>query len=146
MILDAARLALVNLFAVETRSAFLKILAVTCLLLGVLCMAFAVLMIWLALPWIDTMMPGIPEWAAWVYAAGRHCCQYWPGPDAGLLIAPATALVAGLFLDDVAEVIEKRDYPLDAPGQAMATGEALRSTIRFVGVIILGNLVHCCCC
>ena len=36
-----------------------------------------------------------------------------------LLIGPVTAVIAGLFLDDVAEVVEKEDYPQDPPGRAL---------------------------
>jgi CysZ protein len=141
MILDAARLALLNLFAVETRSVFLKVLAVTCLVLGLTWYGIRSLLIWLALPWIDAMMPGIPEWAGWLTLLIGIAASIGLALMLALLIAPATALIAGLFLDEVAEVIEKRDYPLDPPGKAMPLGEAMRSTIRFVGVIILGNLV-----
>jgi CysZ protein len=58
-----------------------------------------------------------------------------------LLIAPVTALIAGLFLDDVAEVIEKRDYPSDPAGSAMPIGQAMIGSLQFLGVVILGNIV-----
>jgi CysZ protein len=141
MIIDAARLAFINLFAPETRSVFLKVLAVTCLVLGAIWYGIRSLMIWLALPWIDAMMPGIPEWAGWLTLLIGIAASIGLALMLALLIAPATALIAGLFLDEVAEVIEKRDYPLEAPGKAMPLGEAMRSTIRFVGVVILGNIV-----
>ena len=37
-----------------------------------------------------------------------------------LLIAPVTAVVAGIFLDDVAEVVEKRGLSRGRPGQGPA--------------------------
>jgi CysZ protein len=52
-----------------------------------------------------------------------------------------TALVAGLFLDDVAEVVEKTDYPADPPGRAMPAIPALWLALKFLGVVILGNVV-----
>ena len=58
-----------------------------------------------------------------------------------LLLAPATALVAGLFLDDLAEVIERRDYPADPPGRALPTLASLILSVRFLGVVLLGNLL-----
>jgi len=58
-----------------------------------------------------------------------------------LLISPVTALIAGLFLDDVAEVVEKRDYPADTPGTAMPIAAAMKSSVRFLGVVIVGNIV-----
>ena len=38
------------------------------------------------------------------------------------------------FLDDVAEVVEKRDYPGDQAGQAMPLGQAIISSLQFLGV------------
>ena len=37
----------------------------------------------------------------------------------GFLVAPVTALFAGLFLDDVAEVVERTHYPADPPGRPL---------------------------
>ncbi|MFP3386464.1 EI24 domain-containing protein, partial [Tritonibacter sp. SIMBA_163] len=58
-----------------------------------------------------------------------------------LLIAPITALIAGLFLDDVAEVVEKRDYPTDVPGTPMPLGQAIIGSLQFLGVVIIGNII-----
>ena len=66
---------------------------------------------------------------------------------AGLLIAlvyllPAvTAIVAGYFLDDVADVVERQDYPADRPGAALPFGKAILYGLRFAGLSLLVNLV-----
>ena len=66
---------------------------------------------------------------------------------AGLLIAlvyllPAvTAIVAGYFLDDVAEVVERQDYPADRPGVTLPFGKAIFYGLRFAGLSLLVNLV-----
>ena len=66
---------------------------------------------------------------------------------AGLLIAlvyllPAvTAIVAGYFLDDVAEVVERQDYPAGRPGVALPFGKAILYGLRFAGLSLLVNLV-----
>jgi CysZ protein len=66
---------------------------------------------------------------------------------AGLFIAmvyllPAvTAIVAGYFLDDVAEVVERQDYPADRPGAALPFGKAILYGLRFAGLSLLVNLV-----
>lgn len=57
------------------------------------------------------------------------------------LIAPITAAVAGLFLDEVAEVVEKTHYPSTPPGRAMPLGESLIQAARFTGLSLLVNLV-----
>jgi CysZ protein len=57
-----------------------------------------------------------------------------------LLLAPVTAMIAGLFVDDVAEVVEKRDYAADQPGSPMPMFDALVQSLQFFGIVILGNL------
>ena len=49
--------------------------------------------------------------------------------------------MAGYFLDDVAEVVEGKDYPADPPGRALPFGRALLYGIRFAGLSLLVNLV-----
>src|SRR5690606_19201792 len=58
-----------------------------------------------------------------------------------LLVAPVTAIVAGIFLDEAAEIIEKTDYPADPPGKAVPAVVALWLAIKFFGVVLLGNIV-----
>jgi CysZ protein len=141
MILDAARLALINLTAPESRSAFWKTLGLTLLILIGLWFAFReafVLYLW---PWLEAFFPAMPEWTGWLTLVAGIAAGIGLAFGLALLIAPITALIAGLFLDDVAEVIEKRDYPNDAPGKSMPFGEAMLGSIRFLGVVILGNLI-----
>jgi CysZ protein len=65
---------------------------------------------------------------------------------AGLLVAlvylmPAvSALVAGFFLDDAAEIVERTDFPSEPVGQALPAGRALLYGIRFAGLALLVNL------
>jgi CysZ protein len=65
---------------------------------------------------------------------------------AGLFIALAyflpavSALVAGAFLDDAAEIVERTDYPNDPPGQPLSFGRSLLYGARFAGLSLLVNL------
>ena len=141
MILDAARLALANLLAPETRSVFWKVLGLTILALVALWFALRELFVWLALPWIDTLMPGTPVWAGWLTFIFGIFASLGLALALALLLAPVTALIAGFFLDDVAEVIETRDYPNEPKGRPLPLGEAIAGSAKFLGVVILGNLV-----
>ena len=141
MIFDAARLAFGNLFAAETRSAFWKSLGLTLLVLVGLWFAIRGIFIWLALPWLDQLVPGIPEWAGWMSFILAILAGIGLALALALLISPVTAIIASLFLDDVAEVIEKKDYPADPPGTAMPLSEAIPSSLKFFGVVILGNII-----
>lgn len=57
------------------------------------------------------------------------------------LIAPITAGVAGLFLDEVAEAVERTRYPGDAPGRALPWGPSLAQAARFTALSLAVNVV-----
>jgi CysZ protein len=141
MIFNAARRAFNNLFARETRAAFWKSLGLTALVLVGLWFAIRQLFIYLALPWLDSLLPGVPEWGGWMSLVFAILAGVGLALALALLIAPVTAIIASLFLDDVAEVIEKRDYPAEPAGRAMPLGEAIVSSVKFFGVIIVGNAI-----
>ncbi|ACK81505.1 sulfate transporter family protein [Methylorubrum extorquens] len=89
------------------------------------------------------------------FQASHHISADYPFLDtlafflagAGLFVAlayimPAVSiLVAGFFLDDVAEVVEHSDFPADTPGRALPWGQALGSAFRFAGLALLVNFV-----
>lgn len=141
MILDAARLSLANLFALETRSVFWKVLGLTVLVLIGLWFALRGLFITFLFPWVAGFFPEMPDWAGWLSFVFLIAAGIGLALGLALLLSPVTALIAGLFLDDVAEVIEKRDYPQDAAGNAMPLGPAMASSIKFLGVVIVGNII-----
>ncbi|TIM60238.1 MAG: sulfate transporter family protein, partial [Mesorhizobium sp.] len=87
---------------------------------------------------LQAFVPGLPSWAGWLSGiiAGILLAM-----GMALLVAPVTAIVAGLFLDDIAEVVERTDYPGDPPGRAVPVLQSLALAIKFFGVVILGNIV-----
>jgi len=141
MILDAARLSLINLFAPETRSVFWKVLGLTILVLVGLWLALRQTFISVVWPWFAVYMPDVPDWAGWLTLAAAIFAGVGLALALALLIAPITALIAGLFLDDVAEVVEKRDYPGDQAGQATPLSQAIVSSLQFLGVVMAGNIL-----
>ncbi|HKH28700.1 MAG TPA: sulfate transporter family protein, partial [Sphingomicrobium sp.] len=48
--------------------------------------------------------------------------------------------VAGYFLDDAAEIVERTDFPHDPSGQALPIGRAVLYALRFAGLSLLVNL------
>lgn len=141
MIFDAARLAAINLFAPETRKVFWKVLGMTLLVLAGLWLAVRSAFFAFAAPWLQTLLPDLPAWAGWLSFVFFVVAGLGLALVLALLLSPVTALIAGLFLDDVAEVVERRDYPEDAPGRAMPLGAAIASSLKFLGVVIVGNLI-----
>jgi CysZ protein len=140
MILDAARLSVANLFAPETRSVFWKVLGLTVLVLIGLWFALRSAFIAFVFPLVTGFFPDMPDWAGWLGFVFAIAAGIGLALGLALLLSPVTALIAGLFLDDVAEVVEKRDYPEDVPGTALPLGPAITSSIKFLGVVILGNI------
>ncbi|BCH05926.1 cysteine biosynthesis protein [Mesorhizobium sp. 131-3-5] len=138
MIFDAARIAALELLSPPFRAVFIKTLGLTVLALVALWFGLTSLVEWLALPWLQTLLPGIPSWAGWL---GGIIAAIALAFGMALLVAPVTAVIAGLFLDDVAEVVERTDYPRDPVGRAMPALRSLLLAIKFLGVVILGNIL-----
>jgi len=138
VIFDAARIAVFELLSPPFRAVFIKTLGLTVLALVALWFGLTSLVEWLALPWLQTLLPGIPSWAGWL---GGIIAAIALAFGMALLVAPVTAVIAGLFLDDVAEVVERTDYPRDPVGRAMPALRSLVLAIKFFGVVILGNIV-----
>jgi CysZ protein len=57
------------------------------------------------------------------------------------LVAPVTSLVAGLFLDDMAAIVERETDPAGAPGKPVPVAVATLFALRFAGLSILVNLL-----
>jgi CysZ protein len=141
MILASAALAFRDIFSAPFRAALWKTLGLAAVVLIALWFGVGWLFEWLAVPFLGNLFPDVP---AWVDQAGTLA-----GFAAGLvlavllafLIGPVSAVIAGLFLDDVAEVVERQSYP-DAPqGRAMAILPGIVLSVKFFGVVILGNLL-----
>lgn len=59
-----------------------------------------------------------------------------------LLLFPAVMTAAiGLFLDDIADAVESRYYPADAPGRALNFWPALWGALRFLGIVLAVNIL-----
>lgn len=60
----------------------------------------------------------------------------------GILLFPAiVGLVAGIFLDDVAQAVEARHYPALPPPRRQRIGEIIWGALRFFVVLVAVNLV-----
>ena len=57
------------------------------------------------------------------------------------LMAPVTALFAGLFLDWIASRVEARHYPNHKPGNALSTFTALGFGLQFAAISLAVNIV-----
>ncbi|MCQ8784301.1 sulfate transporter family protein [Mangrovibrevibacter kandeliae] len=141
MILSAAFRALSDVLSPPFRAVLWKTLGLTVLVLIGGWFAVQALFEHVAIPFFAQFSPDMP---AWLDEAGLFA-----GWAAGLLlallltflIAPISAVIAGLFLDDVAEVVERGTYPAQPPGRPLPFFVGVWSSIKFFGIVILGNLL-----
>lgn len=56
------------------------------------------------------------------------------------LVPPITSLVASLFFDEIAEQVERRNFPNDAPGRALPVTTSTLLSLRFFGLVLLVNI------
>jgi len=57
------------------------------------------------------------------------------------LIPPVTSLIAGLYLDDIAAVVEQQHYPSDPPGRELPTLQPIGLALKFFIVVLLVNIL-----
>lgn len=92
-------------------------------------------------PWIAEFLPTLPHWVGWLGFIGAIVFSIGLALLMALLVAPITAMIGGLFMDDAAKIIEDNDYPQDKAGVEMPLGRSLVISLRFVGLSIIGNIV-----
>ncbi len=128
--ISAAQLALSQIISPPFRGVLWKSVGLTLALLAALWIIIqAVILQFLVLPfgWMET---------AFSVASGFGLLV-----GMAFLIAPVTTLFAGLFLDDVAAIVESENYPGDPAGTPMPIVAGMVIAIKFFGVVILANMV-----
>jgi CysZ protein len=125
----AAFKALGDLTSPEFRAILLKAMGLALLLFVLLFAALQVAFWFLALvpwPWLDTVISIATSLGALVLFF--------------FLMSPVTALFAGLYLDQVAEKVERRHYPNDKPGVALPTAKAIWLGLQFGLLVLVVNI------
>lgn len=133
MIYEAASRSAKEILRPRFRSVVWKSLALTLLLF------FGM---WLGLQMLATnyLFPFLEGWTwvtsiiAWILGVGVIF-------GAGFLLAPTSAIFAGLFLDEVAEHIEETHYPDQRKGTSMPFGNSITLAIKFALLVIAVNFV-----
>lgn len=133
MLVQSARLAVRQLFSKPFRKIFWRSIGYTLLLLiAVWFLLEAAISTFLVpflgpWPWVATAM-------VWLMGTGMFL-------GAGFLIAPVSALFAGLFIDDIAKYVESKYYPNDPPGVELPIATAMWVAFKFTILVIMANLV-----
>jgi CysZ protein len=132
--LDAAAKALEQLLSPPFRSVLLKSIALALVLLFALGIGLHRVIAWLiggGGGWLETALGGNAhgpvnalEWVLTV-AAG-----FGLAAGAIFLMPAVTSLVAGLYADEIAELVEREYYPADVPGTPVPIGRALLEAVK----------------
>ena len=125
----AAFKALGDLLSPEFRAVLFKALGLTLALFIAVLIGVEVL--------LTTLTHFSWPWADWVLGVGTGIALLIAF---FFLMSPVTAAFAGLFLDEVAEKVEARHYPLDPRGTPLATGRAILMALQFFVVVLVVNL------
>ncbi|TPW32574.1 sulfate transporter family protein [Martelella alba] len=141
MLIEAARRAGADLIDPKLRGILWKVLGLSLICLIALWFAVRALFMWLAFPFLAHLFPTMPDWAGWISFVLLFFAGVGLALTLAMLMSPVSAFVAGIFLDDAAEHIEKINYPDDPPGHAMPVFQALAASLKFLGIVILGNLI-----
>nr|WP_321461678.1 sulfate transporter family protein [uncultured Cohaesibacter sp.] len=131
--LSPAFLALNQLFSKPFRTVLWKMLGITLLLLLLVGIAMQT-----GLEYLLSMESFLPGWAETAASILAGLGLFF---GLGFLIIPVSAVVAGLFLDEVCSTVEETHYPHEGTGRDLPMIEAIVQTIRFLGVVIGVNLL-----
>jgi CysZ protein len=143
--IDAAVKALSQILSPPMRSILWRSIGVALVLITVLAIGLQRLLSWFATygeGWAETMLgPGfhtplnVLAWAVSI-AAGLGVVL------GGIFLMPAiTSVVASFFVDDVADLVERKHYPAERPGVALPIGLAVSEGVRTALLTILVYLI-----
>ncbi len=132
MILDSVRLTLGQLFTRRFRGVLWKSIGLTiALLIGLWFGTEYAISTWV-LPFV-----GVDSWMAtavsWITGAGMII-------GLGFLIAPVTSIFGGLFIDDIADEVEKKHYSREKPGTPLPIVRSTIISLKFTALVIAANL------
>jgi CysZ protein len=127
--ISAAFKALGDLLSKEFRSVLFKAVAMTLALFVAILVVVEVLLSYLmVIPW---------PWAETLAAVGAGLALL---VAFFFMMAPVTAIFAGLYLDDIAGRVEERHYPHQEKGTPPSGFRAIQTSLQFALVILLVNL------
>jgi uncharacterized protein involved in cysteine biosynthesis len=143
--LDAAVKALSQMISPPMRSILWRSIGVALVLITVLAIGLQRLLSWFATygeVWLEGLLgPGwhsALEVLAWIVSIAAGLGVVF----GGILLMPAiTSLVASLFVDEVADHVEREHYPAERPGEALPFAVAMQEGVKTALLTILVYLI-----
>ncbi|MCP4183984.1 MAG: sulfate transporter family protein [Hyphomicrobiales bacterium] len=131
--LQSSRLAISQLFSRPFRKVFWRSIGYTILLLVIAWFILESVVSTILLPYLGPW-PWVATAMVWLLGTGMFI-------GAGFLIAPVSAMFAGIFLDDVAQEVEAKYYPGDPSGRELPISAAVWLAAKFTVLVIIANLI-----
>src|SRR5215475_13243439 len=143
--IDAAVKALSQILSPPMRSILWRSIGVALVLITVLAIGLQRLLSWFAASgevWLEGLLgPGwhsALEVLAWIVSIAAGLGVVF----GGILLMPAiTSLVASLFVDEVADHVEREHYPAERPGEALPFAVAMQEGVKTALLTILVYLI-----
>ena len=119
------------------RTVLAKGLLLTILFLSTLHVAVLFVLLWIlpdviALPWMDEI--SVPRQFV---SLGSLLVM---AVLSTFLMVPVAAAFTGIFLDDVADAVEARHYPMRSPAPPIGSMDSFRESASFLGIVLVANL------
>jgi CysZ protein len=105
------------------------------------CVGFTIALLALLIVGIEWTFSYFVQWPDWIETSIQWLGGLALVVGSIFLIPPVTSLIAGLYLDDIAAVVEREHYPADPPGRELPTLQAIGVALRFFFVVLLVSLV-----
>jgi CysZ protein len=105
------------------------------------CVGFTIGLFALLVIAIEWTFSHFVQWPAWIEKSIEWLGGLTLVVGSIFLIPPITSLIAGLYLDDIAALVEREHYPADPPGEPLPTLQALGVGLRFFAAVLLVSLI-----
>jgi CysZ protein len=105
------------------------------------CVGFTIALLVLLVVAIEWTFSYFVQWPDWIETAIEWLGGLALVVGSIFLIPPVTSLIAGLYLDDIAALVEREHFPADPPGHELPTLQAIGVALRFFIVVLLVSLV-----
>jgi CysZ protein len=105
------------------------------------CVGFTIALLVLLIVAIEWSFSYFVQWPDWIETSIEWLGGLALVVGSIFLIPPVTSLIAGLYLDDIAALVEREHYPADPPGRELPTLQAIGVALRFFFVVLLVSLV-----
>jgi CysZ protein len=105
------------------------------------CVGFTVALLALLIAAIIWSFGYFAAWPDWIETAIQWLGGLALVVGSIFLIPPVTSLIAGLYLDDIAAVVEREHFPSEPPGRELPTWQSIALASKFFIVVLAVNIV-----